>query len=58
MSRRRPKPNLRAITKWRNEFEGAEFLSKFHVCVCYQHPQVHVYRWDDRALISFHIEAD
>ncbi|TCC32165.1 hypothetical protein [Kribbella sindirgiensis] len=50
--------NLRLIMKWRDECQGAEFLSKFHVYVCHQHPQVQVYRWDDRALISFHIEGE
>jgi hypothetical protein len=37
-----------------NRWEGARFLGRLRVYIGHQHPQIQVYRWDKRALITFY----
>lgn len=37
-----------------NRWEGARFLGRLRVYIGHQHPQIQVYSWDRRALITFY----
>jgi hypothetical protein len=49
--------NLLSLMRWKEERAGALYLDRLNVYICEQPPQIQVYQWDDRAVVSFHTEG-